>query len=104
MRPLQFIAVGWLVTTLSSGSSAVAVQPASLSQGDLGQRFLLQINYDQRNIGFNTSRSRVVTFRREGAALQMLDVSDAQAKRPAARPGDDPDIQRNPQHARRRSE
>jgi hypothetical protein len=82
MRQLQFIAVGWLVTTLSSGSGAVAVQPASLSQGVLGQRFLLQINYDQRNIGFNTSRSRIVTFRREGAALQMLDVSDAQRSDP----------------------
>jgi len=78
MRQLQFIVVGWLVTTLPSGSSAVAVQPASLSQGVLGERFLLQISYEQTNIGFNTSRSRVVTFRREGAALQMLDVSDPQ--------------------------
>jgi len=82
MRRLQFIAVGCLVTTLSSGSSAVEVQSASLSRGVLGQRFLLQINYVQSNIGFNTSRSRIVTFHREGAALQMLDVSDAQRSDP----------------------
>jgi len=82
MRQLQLIAVGWLVTTLSSGPSALGVQPASLSQEVLGQRFLLQINYDQSNIGFNTSRSRIVTFHREGATLQMLDVTDAERSAP----------------------
>ncbi len=82
MRQLQFIVVAWLVVTLSSASGAVTAQPASLSPNVLGERFLLQISYDQRTVGFNTSRSRIVTFRRDGAALQMLDVSDAQRSDP----------------------
>src|SRR6185295_335333 len=57
---------------------AAVVPLAKLPQAALGQRFLLQISYEQAIVGFNTSRSRVVTFRREGADLQMLDASDEQ--------------------------
>src|SRR5262249_35419890 len=47
-------------------------------KSELGQRFLLQVSYEQKSSGeaFKTSRSRVVTFRREGPVLYMFDVSD----------------------------
>jgi uncharacterized protein DUF4953 len=79
MRLLRFLLGVFLVTVLSSGARAVAVPLATLPQAELGQRFLLQVSYEQTIAGFNTSRSRVVTFRREGAVLQMIDASDARA-------------------------
>jgi Met-zincin len=76
MRLLHSCAVGLLVATLSSVLKAVAVPTATLHQAELGQRFLLQVSYEQRSVGFNTSRSRIVIFERDGAVLHMLDVSD----------------------------
>src|SRR5262245_25382613 len=76
MRSLRHLMGALLVTVLSPGARAVDVPAATLLQAQLGQRFLLQINYEQAIVGFNTSRSRVVTFRREGTSLQMLDASD----------------------------
>ena len=77
MRQLQLLAVGLLVATVSSGSRAM-VPLATLTQADLRQRFLLQVSYEQKSgrEDIRTSRSRIVTFQRQGAALQMLDVSD----------------------------
>ena len=76
MRFLCFLLGALLITALSSGARAIDVPTATLLQADLGQQFLLQVSYEQTIVGFNTSRSRVVTFRREGAVLQMLDASD----------------------------
>jgi len=53
-----------------------------LKKSDLGQRFLLEISYEQKSIGFNTSRSRIVTFEREDAVLRMLDMSGTQGSDP----------------------
>ena len=83
MRLLHLFAAGLLVATPSSVSQAVAVLPATFKQAELGQRFLLQVSYEQKTIGFNTSRSRIVTFQRDGAILHMLDVSDSQGSDPA---------------------
>src|SRR6476646_4386191 len=79
MRLLRFLLGALFVTVLSSGARAVAVPLATLPQTELGQRFLLQVSYEQTIAGFTTSRSRVVTFRREGAVLRMLDASNARA-------------------------
>jgi hypothetical protein len=76
MRLLHLFTAGLLVVILSSTNQA-AVRPAALNRNELGQSFLLQISYEHTTIGFNTSRSRVVTFHRDGAVLHMLDVSDA---------------------------
>ena len=65
-----------------SSPHAVSVQLATLKKADLGQRFLLQIGYEQKIFGFNTSRSRIVTFEREGAVLHMLDISGTQGSDP----------------------
>ena len=75
-------AAGLLVATLSSASQTVALPLATLKQAELGQRFLLQVSYEQTRLGFNTSRSRVVTFERHGAVLHMLDVSDTRRSDP----------------------
>jgi hypothetical protein len=78
MRFLYLLAaVGLILTTV--GFQAVAVEPAALDKAALGQRYLLQVSYEQKSArqDFKTSRSRIVTFRREGAVLHMLDVSDA---------------------------
>ncbi len=83
MRLLHLFAAGFLVAALWSSPQAVAVQPATLKKADLGQRFLLQISYEQKIFGFNTSRSRIVTFEREGAVLRMLDTLATQGSDPA---------------------
>jgi hypothetical protein len=51
---------------------------------ELGYRFLLQVSYEQKAGAqdFRTSRSRIVTFRRDDAVLQMLDVSDTRTGAP----------------------
>jgi hypothetical protein len=82
MRLLHLFNAGFLVAALWSSPQAVAVQPATLKKSDLGQRFLLQISYEQKSIGFNTSRSRIVTFEREDAVLRMLDMSGTQGSDP----------------------
>jgi hypothetical protein len=77
MRLSALLAVMLLLTTPGAGSQAVAVQTATLKKAELGDRFLLQINYERsgHRRDFNTSRSRIVNFRRDGAVLQMVDVS-----------------------------
>ncbi len=82
MRLLHLFTAGFLVAALWSRPQAVAVQPATLKKADLGQRFLLQISYEQKSIGFNTSRSRIVTFEREDAVLRMLDMLGTQGSDP----------------------
>jgi hypothetical protein len=68
--------VVFLGTMVASGSPAV--QPASLNKAELGQRFLLQVSYEQKSgrQDFRTSRSRIVRFDRDGMVLHMVDVSD----------------------------
>ena len=83
-RLLHLLAAGSLVASLASATLAVAVQPATFKKADLGQRFLLQVSFEEQGgrEDFRTSRSRVVTFRRQGAVVQMLDVSDSGASTP----------------------
>jgi hypothetical protein len=73
---LSFVAL-LVVVVLSSGSQARALQPATLKKADLGHRFLLQVSYERDGTrrDFNTSRSRIVAFRRDGDVLQMLDAT-----------------------------
>src|SRR6185503_5497603 len=75
---LPLILAGFFVAALSSSSLPAALEPAALKKADLTQRFLLQINYEQGSghEEFKTSRSRVVSFRRHGAVLHMVDVSE----------------------------
>jgi hypothetical protein len=80
MQLLGRFALALLFGALSSVWHTVAAEPARLSKGDLDERFLLQVNYTEEEDGvqsFKTSRSRVVTFERHGAALVMLDDSAA---------------------------
>jgi hypothetical protein len=62
---------------------AAAAEPARLSKQDLGEPFLLQINYSE-NVGgittFKSSRSRVVTFARQGAALVMREAAKGSSR------------------------
>jgi hypothetical protein len=84
MRLLHLFATGFLVATLAPGTFAAAVQPAILKTAELGQRFLLQVSYEQKSgrKDFKTSRSRIVTFTREGMVLRMLDASSARGGTP----------------------
>ena len=82
MRLLHLFTAGFLVAALWSRPQAVAVQSATLKKAALGQRFLLQISYEQKSIGFNTSRSRIVTFEREDAVLRMLAMLGTQGSDP----------------------
>src|SRR5215831_15906877 len=79
MRLLHLLVAAILFTMLPSGSQGVAVDTASLKKADLTDRFLLQINYERNGNrrDFNTSRSRIVAFRRDGEVLQMVDMSGA---------------------------
>ena len=55
---------------------ASAQEPVTLSKADLDERFLLQISYEQEPAGwhdFMTSRSRIVTFKRQNGALLMVE-------------------------------
>ena len=85
VRLLQLFAVAFLVATLRLGSQAGTVQTAILNKAELGGRFLLQISYERDGTrrDFNTSRSRIVEFRRHGAVLRMVDVSGSVAASPA---------------------
>jgi len=82
MRLLRLFTAVFLVAALWSRPQAVAIQPATLRKADLGQRFLLQISYEQKSIGFNTSRSRIVAFQREDTVLRMLDMLGTQGSDP----------------------
>ncbi len=55
----------------------MSARPTTLEKAQLGARFLLQVNYEQENgrQDFMTSRSRIVTFMRDGTAVRMLDDS-----------------------------
>jgi hypothetical protein len=67
-----------LLGACSSSCQATSSEPARFHKADLGERFLLQVNYSEAYSGlqnFMTSRSRIVRFEREGAALHMLDDS-----------------------------
>jgi hypothetical protein len=77
MRSLQFLAAALVVVSLSPGSRAASAEPATVKKAELGQRFLLQVSYEQKGSGpdFRTSRSRIVTFERDGAVLHMVDAS-----------------------------
>jgi uncharacterized protein DUF4953 len=78
MRLLLVLTAGFLMVSLASASRLVGVQAATFKKAEVGQRFLLQVSYEQKTGAqdFRTSRSRIVTFHRDGAVLQMLDVSD----------------------------
>src|SRR5690242_15926794 len=81
MRLLPLFVALSFVAILSAGSQAVTPQPATVKKADLGERFLLQVSYERDGIrrDFNTSRSRIVIFRRDGAVLHMVDGSHADA-------------------------
>ncbi|HET8696519.1 MAG TPA: hypothetical protein VFO94_03485, partial [Gammaproteobacteria bacterium] len=72
-----FLAVCWLL------SQAAGAEPVRLSKRDLGEPFLLQINYSEDEGGittFKTSRSRVVTFARHGTALVVLGAANGSSR------------------------
>src|SRR4051812_22715765 len=87
MAPLHVIAAALVVATLPSAFQAASVHPVTFNKAELGQRFLLQVSYELQGgrQDFRTSRSRIVTFEREGVMLNMLDVSDVGNSRPRAR-------------------
>jgi hypothetical protein len=78
MRLLHLFAAELLVAICLPGVQAVPLQPATLQKDSLAHRFLLQVNYEQQSgpQDFQTSRSRIVVFRRDGEVLHMLNVSD----------------------------
>jgi uncharacterized protein DUF4953 len=78
MRLLHVVVAGFLIPALAAGSDAPTGRAVTFAQSELGEPFLLQVSYEQRggSQAFNTSRSRIVAFQRQGAVLQMLDVSD----------------------------
>jgi len=82
MRLVHLFTTGFLGMALVSTPRAEAAPSATLKKAELGQRFLLQISYEQKSIGFNTSRSRIVTFEREDAVLRMLDTLGTQGSNP----------------------
>jgi len=67
-----------LIAAVASLLHAVATESATLTKAELGERFLLQISYEQTSgrQDFRTSRSRIVRFRRDGVTVNMIDVSD----------------------------
>jgi hypothetical protein len=81
IRLVLVLTAGVLSTTLASASRVVPVKTAIFKKAELGERFLLQVSYEQKTglQDFRTSRSRIVTFERDGAVIDMLDVSDPRA-------------------------
>jgi hypothetical protein len=79
MRLPLVLTAGFLLVSHASAYRVGPVQPATFKKAELGHRFLLQVSYEQKTGAqdFRTSRSRIVTFRRDDAVLQMLDVTDA---------------------------
>jgi hypothetical protein len=84
MRALQQIAFALIVAAAPPVCRAASPQPFQLDKAALGQQFLLQVNYEEDGAlqHFRTSRSRVVTFRRDGGVLRMLDDSEPRTKSP----------------------
>src|SRR5215467_1622744 len=81
MRLPLVLTAGLLVVSVASASRIGATQTATFKKAELGHRFLLQVSYEQKTGAqdFRTSRSRIVTFRRDHSVLEMLDVSDTRA-------------------------
>jgi len=81
MRLPLVLTAGLLVVSVASASRIGAIQTATFKKAELGHRFLLQVSYEQKTgpQDFRTSRSRIVTFRRDHSVLEMLDVSDTRA-------------------------
>ena len=74
----QRLALALLLGAVSCAAHAKTSDQACFRKSDLGERFLLQINYaeDHGNPqNFTTSRSRIVRFQRDGAVMRMLDDS-----------------------------
>jgi len=84
MRLPLVLAAGFLMVSVASASRVGSIQTATFKKAELGHRFLLQVSYEQKTgpQDFRTSRSRIVTFRRDDAVLQMLDVSDTRTSAP----------------------
>ncbi len=84
MRLLHVIIAALLMASAASAFRPGVAQTATFNKAELGQRFLLQVSYEQKTglQDFRTSRSRIVTFHRDGAVLHMLDVSDSRASAP----------------------
>ena len=79
MRLLNMLALVLLLGAFSAPARTDELEPARLAKEELGERFLLQVNYseDEDNVrAFKTSRSRIVTFERRGAALVMHAADD----------------------------
>src|ERR1700726_1964162 len=78
MRLLHLLAAELLIAIGLPGVQAVPPQLATLKKAALERRFLLQVNYEQQrgSQDSQTSRSRTVIFKRAGAVLHMLDLSD----------------------------
>src|SRR5215470_2163641 len=81
MRLPLVLTAGLLVVSVASASRIGAIQTATFKKAELGHRFLLQVSYEQKTgpQDFRTSRSRIVTFRRDHSVLEMLDLSDTRA-------------------------
>ena len=79
MRTRHLLTAVVLIATVSPGVRAVPTESATFTKAELGEQFLLQISYEQTNgrQDFRTSRSRIVTFHREGGVLKMIDASDS---------------------------
>jgi hypothetical protein len=78
MRLLHLLAAELLIAISLPEAQAVPLQPATIKKAALEARFLLQVNYEEQSgpQDFRTSRSRIVIFKRAGAVLHMLDISD----------------------------
>ena len=77
MRIRHLLAAVLLIAIASSGLHAVPGEFATFAKAELGERFLLQISYEQASgrQDFRTSRSRIVTFHRDGVVLKMMEES-----------------------------
>src|SRR5215831_7071197 len=84
MRLPLVLTAGFLIGSLAPASRVGSIQTATFKKAELGHRFLLQVSYEQKTGAqdFRTSRSRIVTFHRDGAVLRMLNVSDTRASVP----------------------
>src|SRR5579871_2972476 len=81
-RLLQVLIAGFLTASHASAPVLAAVPTATFKKAELDHRFLLQVSYEQKSglQDFRTSRSRIVTFHRDGAVLDVFDVSDTRGR------------------------
>jgi hypothetical protein len=87
MRRRNRFTLTLLLAALAWGCRALAAEPVRLSKADLGEPFLLQVNYTEEDSSFPnfmTSRSRIVRFERHGDVLRMFD--DTERPAPASEP------------------